>query len=218
MPGKNRGALFGLAAMVLILITVLVVDWQFMGDTSADEPFDPTAEARPGQLPPATEESATNEESPANGTTSGGGREGAEPLDQALPAGTEASSTSGSTIDAAIDEPVASDAPTTPETTSGAGASPGNEAGPAPTTTDSGAAPVQAEEQPEFIPPPINSIVADTSGEYEYVEQVHAWIESEFGSQQFEIIDFAASPYPDVRNAARFQVATTARLVVPATA
>jgi len=69
------------------------------------------------------------------------------------------------------------------------------------------------EEEPAFVSPPDNSIVADTSGEYEYVEQVHAWMEGEFSDQDFEVIDFSSSPYPILREAARFQVVTTARLV-----
>jgi len=42
---------------------------------------------------------------------------------------------------------------------------------------------------------------------------VHAWIESEFGDQQFVVIDLPSSPAATLAEAARYQIATSARLV-----
>ncbi len=157
--GNNRAALLGLAAIVLIIITVGFVAWQLVGDSGADETFDPTAEARPQALP------------------------------ETLP------------------EPPAQNAATSPQPT---GQQPPVETVEQPAATTE---PPAGKEEPAFVSPPDNSIVADTSGEYEYVEQVHAWMEGEFSDQDFEVIDFSSSPYPSLREAARFQVVTTARLV-----
>ncbi|MCH7825528.1 MAG: hypothetical protein IH849_12060, partial [Acidobacteria bacterium] len=68
-------------------------------------------------------------------------------------------------------------------------------------------------EEPALVAPPINSIVAVTSGEYEYVDLVNTWFESAFADQQFEVIDFPSSPYETLPEAARFHVVTTATLV-----
>ncbi|MEE8130255.1 MAG: hypothetical protein V3T48_08215, partial [Vicinamibacterales bacterium] len=68
-------------------------------------------------------------------------------------------------------------------------------------------------EEPAVVAPPINSIVAVTSGEYEYVDLVNTWFEGAFADQQFEVIDFRSSPYATLPEAARFHVITTATLI-----
>jgi hypothetical protein len=67
--------------------------------------------------------------------------------------------------------------------------------------------------EPAFQPPPLNSIVAETSGEYEYVDLVNTWVEAALGGQSFEVIDYLSSPYGSLQEAARFHVVTTARLI-----
>jgi serine/threonine-protein kinase len=248
---SNRGALLGLAAAVLILITVLVVGWQLMGTSGAEEPFDPTVAARPPGAP--ADDAAGNDTEPESGaeagheatsgavTDAGGGGGGAG----------EDAATSGdaSTADPAADGSAGGNAGTTGNATTSAAAEPGGSAGSgaavasgggadAPTTsltpqpadpaagaaappaaasvasgTPAGGAQTAVIEQPAFTAPPDNAIVAETSGEYEYAEQVHAWMEREFGDQDFEVIDFPSSPYGSLQEAARFHVVTTARLV-----
>ncbi len=88
----------------------------------------------------------------------------------------------------------------------------------APTSADPSAAQVEepdppAAAEPRFIPPPINSIVAETSGEYEYVDLVNTWIEGVLAGQNFQIIDYPSSPYGSLQEAARFHVVSTAKLV-----
>lgn len=68
-------------------------------------------------------------------------------------------------------------------------------------------------EEPVMVAPPINSIVAVTSGEYEYVDLVNTWFEGAFADQQFEIIDFLSLPPEMLHEVARFQVVTTATLI-----
>jgi len=67
--------------------------------------------------------------------------------------------------------------------------------------------------EPAFQPPPLSSIVAETSGEYEYVDLVNTWVEAALGGQSFEVIDYLSSPYGSLQEAARFHVITTARLI-----
>ena len=64
-----------------------------------------------------------------------------------------------------------------------------------------------------MVAPPIDSIVAVTSGEYEYVDLVNTWFEGAFADQRFEVIDFQSSPYETLPEAARFHVVTTATLI-----
>jgi serine/threonine-protein kinase len=179
---NNRAALFGLAAIVLIIITVVFVGWQVMGDSDADETFDPTAEARPQALP-------VPEEDPSSGAAG-----------QTEPSGDPADAATQPPVEDPVGETTPAVAQRTPPAVSQQ------------TPPSEGAEPA-VEEEDAFVPPPDNSIVADTSGEYEYVEQVHAWMEGEFGDQDFEVVDFSSSTYPSLQAAARFQVVTTARLV-----
>jgi serine/threonine-protein kinase len=67
--------------------------------------------------------------------------------------------------------------------------------------------------EPAFQPPPLSSIVAETSGEYEYVDLVNTWVEAALGGQSFEVVDYPSSPYGSLQEAARFHVVTTARLI-----
>jgi serine/threonine-protein kinase len=261
---SNRGALLGLAAAVLIIITVLIVGWQFMGRSGA-EGFDPTSEARPQAIPEqqgrnagnqaATEHSAadTGDSATADAATSdatgdgapdvatsdagGGAAIDAATTDTAGGAATDADATGGAgetaaATGAAGDAGKPTDVPATKppqdpavaatdtgaaQTGAGqAAVEPVTPAATGPPTAGQGGGQPQAgvvEEQPAFTPPPDDSIVAETSGEYEYVEQVHAWIESEFGDQQFVVIDLPSSPAASLAEAARYQIATSARLV-----
>jgi hypothetical protein len=72
---------------------------------------------------------------------------------------------------------------------------------------------ITAAGEPAFQPPPLNSIVAETSGEYEYVDLVNTWVEAALVGQSFEVIDYPSSPYGSLQEAARFHVVTTARLI-----
>lgn len=190
--GNNRGALLGLAALVLILMTVAMVAWQFMGASGADETFDSIAETRPQALQETQQEDAGNNGARAPTPSAAAGDATRTPAADDATAGAR---------------PPAEDATTPPQATA--------QEPPAATVEQPGATtkPPAGEEEPAFVRPPDNSIVADTSGEYEYVEQVHAWMEREFGDQDFEVVDFSSSPYPSLQAAARFQVVTTARLV-----
>jgi len=206
---NNRGALFGLAAMVLILITVIFVGWQFMGRSGADEPFDPTAEARPQALPEAPQENANNDATPAtnSGDAAGEAAVGTQPAREPTGQEPSAGATEQGPAAETTEQGPAAEATQQPAATTQQPAATTQQ--PVPTA----APPPAFEEEPAFVPPPDNSIVADTSGEYEYAEQVHAWMEAGFGGQSFEIIDFPSSPYPSLQAAARFHVVTTARLV-----
>ncbi|MGD8816401.1 MAG: serine/threonine-protein kinase [Acidobacteriota bacterium] len=215
--GNNRGALLGLAAAVLIIITVLVVGWQFMGHSDA-EGFDPTSDARPQAIPElqtkdagnaTTEPTAAGAGDDATAAAGATGGAAAETTAAEAPAET-------ATADAGAGGGATADAGTPPETAATEPAQASTPPASARATTGQGAGPPQAavvEEQPAFTPPPDDSIVAETSGEYEYVEQVHAWIESEFGDQRFVVIDLPSSPAASLAEAARYQVATSARLV-----
>jgi serine/threonine-protein kinase len=227
--GSNRGALLGLAAVVLIIVTVLIVGWQFIGASGADEPFDPTADARPQGVPEQQSKEADNEAvAPSTAAEAGSvnaNSEGSEgdagdseadaeadsPLagsDAPPDGGSEGAVAAGAGLranDPTRTSQASTDPPTAETPVSAAAMMPGGQ----------GAADPQgaAERPPAAVLPPADSIVAETTGEYEYVEQVHAWIESAFGRQDFEVIDFASSPYTTLEEAARFQIVTSARLV-----
>ncbi len=195
---NNRAVLLGLAAIVLIIITVVFVAWQLGGDSGADETFDPTTEAQP-QASPAQEQDAPN-------STAEQTERGADPAGNAgsSDAATSPQATRPPIAQNPVEEPATRAAQQPVGQTAPAVARqnpPGDEAEPA------------VEEEAAFAPPPDNSIVADTSGEYEYVGQVHAWMEGAFNDQDFEVVDFSSSPYPSLRQAARFHVVTNARLV-----
>jgi serine/threonine-protein kinase len=218
---SNRGALLGVAALVLIVLTVAVVAWQMMGDSGAAERFDPTTDARPQDLP-------ARQEDPAGAPAAAGALEGdtatageaagtgAEPPTSVVSPATSPSGDGGAAAIAAAQpagtpttiagsEPTAAQPSPTPQQ-------------PATILQQQGSAqpqqsPADADETPAFIPPPVNSIVADTSGEYEYVDQVHVWFEKAFSEQSFEVVHYPSSPAASLQEAARFHLVTTARLV-----
>ncbi len=64
-----------------------------------------------------------------------------------------------------------------------------------------------------FVAPPANAVVAETPGDYEYAYLVHAEVEGELVDQDFAVIDLASAPNGSIREAARFRVVTTARVV-----
>lgn len=223
--------------MVLIVVTVAIIAWQFMDDSHAAEGFDPATDARPQALrePPgegaATETAETAEggnesvgADPAADVTANTADVTARAADVAASTAAPAEAGSGSEPDPdAIAAAAAGGAgaprttdPSTPQTAA-------RQAGAQPPTTPAADPGVQAtpdpmqsaavEQEPGPPPPAVNSIVAETTGEYEYVDQVHAWIESAFGGQSFDIVDFASSPYGTLQQAARFHVVTTAKLV-----
>lgn len=81
-------------------------------------------------------------------------------------------------------------------------------------------APIARAVQPEaadpvktFAAPPANAVVAETPGDYEYAYLVHAEVEGELVDQDFAVIDLASAPNGSIREAARFRVVTTARVV-----
>ena len=218
-PGSNRGTIFGIAALVLVALGLAFVAWQLMGRLGADEAVDPEAAARQAALP-----------TPQTKTADGGDAD--TPGDDAATSDVRTNDAgndpgTGNDAAAAAAAPAAgSELPATqPAQGNAAGAVkiPPDQTPATPTTTVQGDDPTaqppppeksQPEiEEPPFVAPPINSIVAVTSGEYEYVDLVNTWFESAFGDQQFEVVDFQSSPYETLPEAARFHVVTTATLV-----
>jgi len=203
---NNRGALLGLAALVFIAITVVLVAWQFMGNSGAEETFDPTTEARPQTLPEEgageADDAAATTPGPAANDSSGGGSTSGD----ANPTAGSDNAGGGESTTATPQAEQAPTAATAQDPAAGAQSSDVSEQTPVVEQQ-------RATAEPAFLPPPDNSIVAESSGEYEYIEQVHAWMESAFGDQNFEIVDFPSSPYPSMQAAARFHVVTSARLV-----
>ncbi len=201
--GGNRGALLGLAAVALIIVTVSLVGWQLMADSSASEGFDPAVEARPQPLPVRPDDPAPPSDDSARAAAPTGPRSESVPRPgdavRQQPGGPQP--TPADSGPAAATEETVAPAPAADRQRIDASQGPAR-----PTSDDRGGG-------DGFLPPPVNSIVAETDGEYEYVDQVHAWIERAFGRQDFAVVDYPSSPYESLQQAARFHVFTTVKLV-----
>ena len=184
--GGNRGTLFGMAALVVVVLALAFAAWQFMGRLDADETSDPeaaTAQAAPRARPTKSVNSETDAAETDNDATP-------EP------------ETPAATVSDSASAPQAQ----TPANEGDVGAEPAARQ-PQPTQ------PQPDIEEPALVVPPTYSIVAVTSSEYEYVDLVNTWFEGAFADQQFEVIDFQSSPYETLAEAARFHVVTTATLI-----
>ncbi len=218
--GGSKGALLGLAAVVLIVATVALFAWQMMGDSSAQDAgnnFDPVTDARSQPLPEPQSKDADTSGAGSDASSTAGDETADDSATASGAETTEDTATAGAVEAAEIPAAATSDPPADVGTASTSGSTSAATQDPVTSTAGQAAPPATdtpaATPQPAIVAPPINSIVAETSGEYEYVEQVHAWIERSFGGQRFEVVDFASSPYNSLQEAARFHVVTTARLV-----
>ena len=187
---KKRSPVIAIAAMVVVLLALALLAWQFWPQGGTDEERGPLAANTSGAV-----------------DTANAPREDQEP--PSSEAGAEATGTDSGNAPSAGAEGSPAQPTATGSTT------PRQEA---PASTDPSAAQAAEPEPPvgaevEFVPPPINSIVAETSGEYEYVDLVKTWIEGVLADQSFEIIDYPSSPYGSIQEAARFHVVSTAKLV-----
>ena len=61
--------------------------------------------------------------------------------------------------------------------------------------------------------PADNAVVAETTGDYAYVDLMNAWIEQMLADQQFAVVDVPSSSLGRLQEAARFQVVTTTELL-----
>ena len=204
--GGNRGTLFGMAALVVVVLALAFAAWQFMGRQGADETTDPEATTPQAALLARSTETVNSEtdaaatdntaaETDASGNQASG--DAAAGNDTTPEPETSAATVSGS----------ASTAPAPPTQTTTEQAAQAAARQPQP------AQPQPQVEEPASVAPPINSIIAVTSGEGEYVDLVNTWFEGAFADQQFEVIDFRSSPFETLREAARFHVVTTATLI-----
>ena len=210
---KKSNPLIPIGAMVVVVLALALVAWQFWpqggpGEDAGTLVADTSGAANTENTEEATDNASAGVDNLAIGTDDGADPAAAENREPpSSEAGAEtATRDRGGATGAGTDDPPARAAAT-------GGGTPRQAA---PASTDPSAN--QAEEppppaEPEFIPPPINSIVADTSGEYEYVDLVHTWIEGVLGDQNFEIVDYPSSPYNNIQEAARFHVVSTAKLV-----
>jgi len=204
---QQRKPLYIAAAAVVAIIVLAFLAWQFLpisGDeaTGTVAATDPAAGSEPAAEEPEGGEGGANTAAGEDDTT--GGEVSEQPEEESSGGGTTDQPTGGGEAvdaNAAAEPPVSTQAGAEQTTTSAA-----TQAQPPPATPP-------AEAEVAFVPPPVNSIVAATSGEYEYVDLVGAWIEGIFAGQDFEVVDYPASPYGSMPEAARFLVATTATLV-----
>ena len=58
-----------------------------------------------------------------------------------------------------------------------------------------------------------DTVVAETRGDYAYVDLVNAWIEQMLADQRFAVVDFPSSSFERLQQAARFHVVTTVELL-----
>ncbi len=236
--GGNRATLIGIAALVIVVVALLFAGWQLMGLLGADETIDPDAAARQAALPAAKTKTAPgtatdNDEANAGTTTTDNDAVQTDASESRASGdaaadndATPAPETPAVTASAPASSPRAQSQATVAGV--GVGAEPTAQAQPTRTATEQAAAMVQQQrqpaqpppaqpqpqvEEPVMVAPPINSIVAVTSGEYEYVDLVNTWFEGAFADQQFEIIDFLSLPPEMLHEVARFQVVTTATLI-----
>lgn len=199
----------GIAAAVVVVVVLALLAWQFLPALGGGITVDNASTASV----PVGEAAAGNQAAPGDETAGEDATEAASGEDPGQPAET-AMGDEGTDDDATATEAAAGAEPEATEPGAGQAQAPAQQAEAQQQPPPAAAAQPQPEE-PEvtFVPPPVNSIVAATSGEYEYIDLVGAWVEGVFGDQSFEVVDFPASPYPTVEQAARFLVTTTATLV-----